>query len=49
MFESQISNCSDLAQPNRTIQFSRALLFEQSSERDRTLTSGENKFIRVGL
>ena len=48
MFESQISNCSDLAQANRTIQFSRTMFFEQTSERDRTLTSGENKFFAWG-
>jgi hypothetical protein len=39
-----------MVQANRTIQFSKALLFGQSSEeKDRTLTSGENRFIRVGL
>ena len=40
MFESKISDCSDLAQANRTIQSSKAMtFFGQTSERDRTLTS----------
>jgi len=49
MLESKISGCSDLAQTNRTIQSSRAMLFDQTSEKNRTLTSAGNKFIRVGL
>ena len=48
MFESKISNCSDLAQANRTTQFSKAMLFEQTSERDRTLTSARMNLFAWG-
>ena len=48
MFESQISNCSDLAQANRTTQFLRTMLFEQTGERDRTLTGARMNLFAWG-
>ena len=48
MFESKISDYSNLAQANRTNQFSRAMFFEQTSERDRTLTSARMNLFAWG-
>ena len=49
MSGSKISDCSDLAQANRTTQFSRTMtFFEQTSERDRTLTSARMNLFAWG-